>query len=248
MTPDPGGAKVAKPDNPVSWNLYAYVKGDPVNLNDPAGLFDKSGDADFCDVFPDDPHCIEPAPIAPSAPPGPVYTWTLDVGYTTKINLGGGLNSYDHLFIWIHPTGDNNPADGEVFDGGPTQSCNVLLKCGNDTAWVSSTGHYGELSNPSAVDFFSTQLGSSDNSYASYVYGELLSDTRLLVLNQDSHPYSPQFGPNSNSVVYSELNDLGINIPISSYTLPLLGSVGVLNYSVNGQAQLFTGWGQNLLP
>jgi RHS repeat-associated protein len=36
MTVDPSMPGVA--DNPGSWNMYAYVEGDPVNLSDPTGL------------------------------------------------------------------------------------------------------------------------------------------------------------------------------------------------------------------
>jgi RHS repeat-associated protein len=38
LTPDPGGVGTADPKSPGSWNRYAYVQGDPVNLTDRRGL------------------------------------------------------------------------------------------------------------------------------------------------------------------------------------------------------------------
>jgi len=38
MTPDPGGRKVVKLDDPQTWNMYAYVGNNPTSLNDPGGL------------------------------------------------------------------------------------------------------------------------------------------------------------------------------------------------------------------
>ena len=45
MTPDQSSTN-NDPSNPGSWNHYAYVNGDPVNLNDPAGLFTEGDDGD----------------------------------------------------------------------------------------------------------------------------------------------------------------------------------------------------------
>ena len=39
FSPDPLGAKAADPANPSSWNMYAYVNGDPININDPTGQY-----------------------------------------------------------------------------------------------------------------------------------------------------------------------------------------------------------------
>jgi RHS repeat-associated protein len=38
LTPDPMGAKAADPNDPDSWNRYAYAIDDPINRNDPDGL------------------------------------------------------------------------------------------------------------------------------------------------------------------------------------------------------------------
>jgi len=42
LTPDPFGGS-GKPNDPGSWNRYAYVGGDPVNKNDPSGLDSEDG-------------------------------------------------------------------------------------------------------------------------------------------------------------------------------------------------------------
>ncbi|HEV2245030.1 MAG TPA: RHS repeat-associated core domain-containing protein [Terriglobia bacterium] len=38
LTPDPGGVKVFKLDDPQTWNMYAYVTNNHTTLNDPGGL------------------------------------------------------------------------------------------------------------------------------------------------------------------------------------------------------------------
>ena len=38
MSPDPGGMSVIHPDNPQTWNLYAYVANNPTTTADPSGL------------------------------------------------------------------------------------------------------------------------------------------------------------------------------------------------------------------
>jgi RHS repeat-associated protein len=39
LTPDPSGASSVVIQNPVSWNMYGYVNGDPTNFVDPLGQF-----------------------------------------------------------------------------------------------------------------------------------------------------------------------------------------------------------------
>jgi hypothetical protein len=90
------------------------------------------------------------------------------------------------------------------------------------------------------------QLGGSDNINAALITGMLIQDT-LLIDSSTPTAYRAIFGGNSNSVAYSELMSVGISVPIS--TVPsTIGSIGVLNFTVNGQVQIFSAWGQNLLP
>ena len=38
LSPDPGGLKVVRLDDPQTWNMYAYVRNNPTTLTDPTGL------------------------------------------------------------------------------------------------------------------------------------------------------------------------------------------------------------------
>ncbi len=53
FSPDPGGVRTADRSNPGSWNRYAYVNGDPVNLWDPSGT-QACPAGDYCVIYNDD--------------------------------------------------------------------------------------------------------------------------------------------------------------------------------------------------
>jgi RHS repeat-associated protein len=92
-SPDPGGIKAADRRNPASWNLYAYVHGDPINLNDPRGM---------------DPNC------------GPEMSWDGE-GCTQGTTLNGAAGTGGTADCWSlfgmegceSDTGDD-PCGGQV--------------------------------------------------------------------------------------------------------------------------------------
>jgi hypothetical protein len=90
MTPDPSGGSVNQ-GNPQSWNRYAYTENDPINRNDPTGLFisaeDCIGNPDACDAYDwGQPGDLWGAPDAPIGPNGLPCGW----GYGTACGIYPG--------------------------------------------------------------------------------------------------------------------------------------------------------------
>ncbi len=86
-SPDPAGQVAVDPTTPQSWNRYAYVLNDPLNLIDPSGLYwqcwsvqSGAGETGGCDWFPDPP----PPPPPGSCPP------VMSCGPTGGTGGGGG--------------------------------------------------------------------------------------------------------------------------------------------------------------
>jgi len=259
MTPDPYTAKTGgatSPTVPASWNRYAYVLGDPENLVDPTGNYSCAAAGADCSgcVSPED--CCDKFGLeCPNPPPGrggnpkacPPLThddgngncvpnpWILEVGYLPVVG------EYNHLYIEVFQQGASpgTPDAFYVLDGGPSHLCSVgVAVCGDVQAWLSTTtGHLDELRDPSAIDFFDTTISGPDAA----IQADVNLAVSLLSLNI---AYNPILGPNSNSVVYTLLWELGIGIPITM-TTQLGIPVGTMYF--NGASQYFTGWGQ-ILP
>ena len=79
MTPDP--TSNADPKNPQSWNFYADVNGDPVNMTDPSGLYAEGEDGDDDDEGGGAPPAATTATLTDAAP-GLRYT-----AYAVPANL-----------------------------------------------------------------------------------------------------------------------------------------------------------------
>jgi len=87
LSADAGGTGTGSPQNPTSWNRYAYAYGDPINFYDPHGRW--ACNPDFCHEDPVDP---EPEPLPP--PPSPVPpTPPSDPGGGGSGGWKGGLNT-----------------------------------------------------------------------------------------------------------------------------------------------------------
>lgn len=231
------------------WNRYAYVENDPIRYMDPKGSFltaeECLDDPELCsddDGFGRDagsgycttsgnsfdstsdplPNCVPPPGQTDSTP-----TWVLQVGFTHLFGL-----SLDHLFIWLHLPGVTadtaNSSNSFVFDAGPDPNDKHL------TGWETDVGHYGEIKN--GAEFFKTCI----SGYAETI---LYQDGQFVDSELGAGQTRWQWnGPNSNSYVFTLLQETGYaNIGLYYTTLPGTSVwVGALAYQ--GTTQYFTGW------
>jgi RHS repeat-associated protein len=114
-TPDPGGIKTANPRNPLSWNRYAYTKGNPIGRIDRHGLedcddddgeCDEQSEESYCDLNPEDPICNDlpgsssgstdgnDSSTAPPCPPVPSLPGS-NAAQTVQQNITTAHNFYN---------------------------------------------------------------------------------------------------------------------------------------------------------
>jgi RHS repeat-associated protein len=234
MTADPYRAS-GGPADPGSWNRYAYVKGDPVNFNDPHGTYaavaDPGVDCTFtvdgieylCSSTDDNSGCLisefDPAPhpscdqqpVHMRPPPGPpkkpTPPQTCDVEmFTRPLNGVGGLFG-THQYLEVADDGVQ-----WTIEGGPQYF---------------KFGHWGKLR--SYVDEFGEGLPGDDPT-KDRLFGGILpvSCAQADTIIRDAQAFKTTAdyhldGPNSNSFMSWLLKTTGLSF---YYPVPPPGSVG----------------------
>jgi RHS repeat-associated protein len=168
-TPDPAGKRAVDPKNPTTWNMYAYAGDDPVNFNDPRGLYELasggSGDpwfgADDCTVngLVDVPGSLCGYPGGPLPGPYETYQEDVDCYESLTIEISHYLGSKGSPLAGL---ADQFVADGQQYDVDPrflvalsraesTWGKNLTAKQGPYNAWSVSTHYYTGYSSFSAA-------------------------------------------------------------------------------------------------
>ena len=154
MTPDPYRATAtspSNPNNPQSWNRYAYVTGDPVNFYDRSGLDGQlaSQDPGWCDDNPDDGSCVgglygagypcpggeefesgpnpcqdEVGPPQQSNPNPPIPSCSITL-YDRSVARTGGIFSHTYLDV-TEVSSSGVTILNDVLEGGPQFPHNFL--------------------------------------------------------------------------------------------------------------------------
>ena len=219
--------QAAKANDSGSWNKYSYTRGDPVNRVDRRGLFDAPPDARDCIADPTLPGCGDDPGGGGPPPPTCLYGTNpngtcfvpdkdnCDVllaavpavaneacvpGTTTCVQ-----NPVMHLFLVLVLNG----VAEQAVDAGPPDQKPSFPPLGYLTAWVSSQGHYNELTNPAAVTLADTAVPCS-------TLGGLIKETNAFPTN------IPYLGVanNSNAFAYTLSIDWGLATPTLSLLYP----------------------------
>lgn len=154
LTADPYEAS-GGPSDPGSWNRYAYVDGDPVNLFDPRGLEAEYPDS-FCLNYPEHYTC-NPLPVNQWPGGGgnqqnPVLTCSTDVGGITHLaplDVEGYLNSGEapiehvlEMLSWSGNVGQESNAVASLESGhssattGQRENPSYAVAAGTAAFWV----------------------------------------------------------------------------------------------------------------
>jgi RHS repeat-associated protein len=98
-SPDPGGIATADPNNPGSWNRYAYAYGDSINFFDPPGT----------------------NAMDPDARQGPSYYW--GYGFYGYWGSEGYVSVYGPYLYFVSPGGGGGGGGGAGPDTDPRDFC-----------------------------------------------------------------------------------------------------------------------------
>jgi len=135
MTPDPWNGS-GKPNDPGSWNRYAYTRGDPVNRGDPAGTCDGPADTNTSMTV-----CASFEGLAPV--PGWNYDGAAGVGGGGSIASDACSNGYatlgylpDYLAAMCVDGGFQPPQQGSFTEKTLTKGQN------RDVGWLPSAQDY----------------------------------------------------------------------------------------------------------
>jgi RHS repeat-associated protein len=191
LSPDPGDLAAADPTNPQSWNRYAYVLDNPVNVVDPRGL-------DGCTYSSEDGIWDCPPPSWAQAsfsglPPQPSNQPTASNNWLNSTTQGGDWGSCAPTGLSNSCTPGANPWSGEL-SSGFQQVVNLIKNDINENLGLNAQA--------ASADMNIIQYGSMDDFLAAVSALELIqqlmaADQNALGLLQSWQPGATGNPPNA---------------------------------------------------
>jgi RHS repeat-associated protein len=221
------------PSNPGSWNRYAYVQGDPINANDPRGMYlvwigDDPGFIDWgdggggggggvggClidsfDPVPN-PFCdsgpVLPPPSDPKPPPMPTCSISLYGRPTPTDN-----SPADHTYIDAMTIFANGVTTQEIIDAGPILGLSLTGVVLNGWVTPGSIGFYA-ADNPALStnhQIGSAYTGADACQDIQKISAETIQYDKGTLVTYNPVPTLYLGGWNSNSFAFTLLNSIGI--------------------------------------
>lgn len=233
-SPDPGGIKTANPWNPSSWNRYAFVLGDPINLTDPTGTIACDTDDDWSVCSPDyDPQAPGggtgggPAPPqsvtvwAPAPDPVPVYSQNPDGSFTAA----GGAAA-DPSITDVNPMGGALQQAGQNLQG--FQAGLGVFALGSA---VAGTGAAGLLASSGATAPSSVLYGDIQSSFN---FGASVQPTITATINNVSRVFGPTGVPGQSQLLGSWVTPEPITSSAQAISALALGSYNLATQIAQG--------------
>jgi RHS repeat-associated protein len=143
ITPDPAGLAAVDPTNPQSWNRYAYVLDNPLNLIDPLGLFTNCGNFITCVI------------AFPSGNPG---GGGFGGGGTVGGPDGGATGGHNCLKSTSIDPGTGTPSQSNC-GGGSSTSTSVTPKPNQGCVVPTTFQKFGISLQATAAKFWNTTIG-----------------------------------------------------------------------------------------